>query len=85
MSILHACIFAHYVSAWCPHRLKEVIASPRTNVTDDCELLRECWKLNLGRQEEQPVFFTELFELNLFIWCMCVCVCTHVTLCECLY
>lgn len=55
MNILNACIFAHYVSAWCPYRPEEVIGSP----TDDCELLCGCWKLNLGHQEEQSVFLTE--------------------------
>lgn len=59
MSILNAHIFVHCVSAWCPHRPEEVIGYPRTNVTDDCELLCRCWKLNLGHQEGQPVFFTE--------------------------
>lgn len=59
MSIFQACIFTHYVSAWCPHRPEEAVGSTRTNVTVDCELLCGCWKLNLGHQEEQPVFFTE--------------------------
>jgi hypothetical protein len=32
--------------------------SPRTRVTDSCELPCGCWELNLGLLEEQPVHLT---------------------------
>jgi hypothetical protein len=34
------------------------VKSPRIGARDSCELSCECWKLNLGPLEEQPILLT---------------------------
>lgn len=38
----------HNIYAWYPQWSEESIRSPRTRVTDGCEPLYRCWKLNLS-------------------------------------
>ena len=40
------------VLAWCLPRTEEEVRSPRTGVTDSCELPCGCWELNPGPLEE---------------------------------
>jgi hypothetical protein len=51
----------------------EGVGSPGTGVTDNCELSRRCWELNLSRLEEQPVLLTAEFSLqSLFFLIECI-------------
>lgn len=54
----------YHLSAWCLRRSEEVIRSPRTGVTSDCEAPCECWKLNL--QDLQVLLTPEPFLCALF-------------------
>jgi hypothetical protein len=54
---------------------KEVITGcqiPRTEVTDSCELPCECWELNLGPLQEQPLTLKS---------CVYVCMCVYIGVC----
>lgn len=55
MSILPACLYVHYLCAWCLQRPKEVVGSPGTGVTDDSVQLYGFWELNLAYLEDQLV------------------------------
>ena len=66
---------------WC-----EGVGSPGIGVTDNCELSHECWELNLGPLEEQPVLLTTEPSLQPcpFSSKNHICtfyLCVHVTLC----
>ena len=50
-----------------PLRSEEGVRSPGTGVTYGCELLRRCWELNTGPQEEQPMLLTSESTLQQFL------------------
>ena len=49
--VLSACMSVHHMHAWHLRRTKEGVGSPRTGVTDSCELLWECWEPNPSSQK----------------------------------
>lgn len=56
--VLPLCLPIHHMHAWCPQRPEEDAGSPGTGVTEDCELLCECSKLNPGPFQEQLVLLS---------------------------
>ena len=52
------------VNFWYPQKPEEGAESPGTVVTDSCELPCECWGLNLGLREEQPMLLTTASSLQ---------------------
>lgn len=50
MDVFPPCL--HHVYTWYPQRLRRM-----SRVKDSCELLCECWELNLGPLEKQPLLF----------------------------
>lgn len=62
------CLFGFCVSVWTwfvlservsmHHMLEEGVRSPETGVTESCDLLCECWGVNPGSLERQPVIST---------------------------
>lgn len=51
-------VCAPSVCAWCLWGSEYSTRFPGTGVTGSCELLCECWELNPGPVEEQPVLLT---------------------------
>lgn len=41
--VLSACLYVHYVHAWCLWRSEEGIGSPGTGIMDGCETLYGYW------------------------------------------
>lgn len=52
---LLACTSVHLVFAWCSRKPEEGIWSLGTGVTEGFEAPYQCWELNLGSLEEQPL------------------------------
>jgi hypothetical protein len=57
VSCLH-CVSVYKACAWWLWRPEESTGSPRTGVTDGCELPCGCWGLNLGPSQEQWMLLT---------------------------
>lgn len=72
MCVLPVCLSVYHICAGCPQMPESVIRSPRTGVTDSCELLCGCWELNPGPLEEQPetslAFHTSLRHAHVYVW-----------------
>lgn len=56
--MVYGCFVYMYACAPCEclvsEEAREGVRCPKTRVTDGCELLCGCWKLNLGPLEKQP-------------------------------
>ena len=55
MSVLPACM---HMYMWYLQRIKDSAISRGTGVTDDCELLRGCWEMNLDPLQNHQVLLT---------------------------
>lgn len=59
MDVLPECMSACMLCTTCMQCTQTAeeadVRSPRTQLTDNCEALSECWVLNMGWLEDQPV------------------------------
>ena len=62
MTVFSMCMYVHHMCA-CDQRGQKRASDPlKLELQKVCELPCECWKLNLGPVQEQPVLLTtELF------------------------
>lgn len=58
MVVLLVCFSVFHLCAWYLQRPEEGVESPRTRLTDACELSCMYWKLNLGHLEVRQVLLT---------------------------
>lgn len=62
---VYKCLPVHHICDWCLRRPEKNIRSPRIASTDGCEPPCECWELNSGPLEEQPVLLVPEPSLRL--------------------
>lgn len=66
MNVSLVCLSVFHLCARYLQRPEEGVESPRTRVTDACELSCRYWKLNLGRLEVQQVLLVA--ESSFQLW-----------------